>query len=67
MAERLRPTLRDLLEGDFRALAAAGFAPAAGERELVFRVKPDGRLAWFETRRIRTPSTELEADDAGAA
>jgi hypothetical protein len=64
-AAALRPTLRGILEGDLRALVAAGHAPADGDREFVFRVGADHFIRWFEVRRIRVPASELERGSDG--
>jgi hypothetical protein len=55
-----RPSLRDLLEANLAALAAAGVLPARGERELRIRLDEHGRIRWFEPSRVRAPASELD-------
>lgn len=59
-AAKLRPTLRELIEGNFRALAAEGHIPDRGEREITFRLDDAENLRWFTASRVRAPASELE-------
>lgn len=56
----LRPGLRVLLEAALGKLADDGHIPDRGDREVVFRLDKNGRIRWFEVRRVRVPASELE-------
>jgi len=59
-ADELKPSLRRILEDDFRRLASEEHVPKRGERELVFRITEEGLIRWFEGRRVHAPASELE-------